>query len=282
MGGVNHFAWWLPLCVSLSFPPFSPFSCSPFSLSSLHLILDEISMSEDAKRAALLSPEERLGSIIATTISYANAFLSVVDPLHHELLSTEYGKKVAAGEFHDSLVRFPFSSLFSSSFPLTFLPFLQGSNPEWIWSGAALVKDKGVKAHLDKQDLKDGYAVMSPFGSFVGGQLYLPTLGLVLNYLEGDMVMIRARYVLHEVMGFKGAFVFPLSLFLPLPSALAVPSFPPPPLTISLLQSSPSSSFLLPFFHPSLSPPILPSLRPSCFFSQVLESPSSFSGTTMP
>lgn len=59
--------------------------------------------------------------------------------------------------------------------------------------------------HLDESDAESTMACMVPCGDYDGAQLYCPTIGLVLNYELGDVVLLHADACAHEVLGYDGA-----------------------------------------------------------------------------
>jgi hypothetical protein len=58
--------------------------------------------------------------------------------------------------------------------------------------------------HTDRQDPQLGWTVLVALGSFTGGDLSMPQLGLKVRFEPGDMVMLRGRVVQHEVADWEG------------------------------------------------------------------------------
>lgn len=86
----------------------------------------------------------------------------------------------------------------------------------------AVLRNNRVHPHKDKGDYRDGWAVMTCFGDFEGGDLCLPSLdvdfwygersGVRIGYKPGDVVFLRSSVVEHFISRFTGerrsSFVF--------------------------------------------------------------------------
>ncbi|GAA6032194.1 hypothetical protein JCM8097_007119 [Rhodosporidiobolus ruineniae] len=146
-----------------------------------HLLSATIT-SPDAKAANSAPLSSRIGNAFSYTVSAANALVALTDTNYHGKITSAYKKRISGSLLDDSL----------------------GNHPDFIWSGAALVRNRAVDGHEDGSDDGAGFAAMAPFGAFSGGQLYLPTLGVVIEYRAGDLCLIRARWIKHEVLSFEG------------------------------------------------------------------------------
>ncbi|GAA5987907.1 hypothetical protein JCM11641_004578 [Rhodosporidiobolus odoratus] len=78
------------------------------------------------------------------------------------------------------------------------------NNPYALHNGLAVVHNTAVAPHFDRQDPKNSWGFMSPYGTFTGGKLVLPQFGVRVSYRAGDVVMLRARLVKHYVEPFHG------------------------------------------------------------------------------
>jgi len=74
-----------------------------------------------------------------------------------------------------------------------------------LMEGRSLIFNRQTPLHFDNRDLSVGWQVLIAGGNFKsGGSVYVPSLGLRLRLLPGDMVAIRGRLLAHKVEPWDG------------------------------------------------------------------------------
>lgn len=79
------------------------------------------------------------------------------------------------------------------------------------FQGLVLVKNLAAEPHKDTSDYKRGWVGMTWSGSYTGGELVVPILGIKISCQPGDVVFFRSTELEHYVLPFVGdrsAFVF--------------------------------------------------------------------------
>ena len=72
------------------------------------------------------------------------------------------------------------------------------------WAHRALLFNLETHAHRDLRDDRNGYAVISVFGSFVGGDFVVPSLGLKFSFQPGDVIFIKGQMLQHFITPWSG------------------------------------------------------------------------------
>ncbi|GAA5892193.1 hypothetical protein JCM5296_000039 [Sporobolomyces johnsonii] len=104
-------------------------------------------------------PSLRLANILSSSVSFAATVLHAADPQHHFHLVCQYTLKFKNGEFDQAV------------------------------SSAILVCNWAVRTHTAALDTDDSYSLMVPSGTYLGGQLHLPDLSVIIAYEAGDVAM---------------------------------------------------------------------------------------------
>ncbi|GAA6014503.1 hypothetical protein JCM8202_001561 [Rhodotorula sphaerocarpa] len=77
-------------------------------------------------------------------------------------------------------------------------------SPHLLFLAYSLVVNRQVAAHFDNRDPRYGWAGMSVFGQFVGGDLFFPDLNLRIEYRPGDILIFHSAILRHCVLDFTG------------------------------------------------------------------------------
>ncbi|GAA5824216.1 hypothetical protein JCM5353_000353 [Sporobolomyces roseus] len=73
-----------------------------------------------------------------------------------------------------------------------------------LFCTVALIVNARVSPHRDKRDSPHGFAAMTVFGEFEGGDLYLPRFNIRLRYSPGDIVLSKSALLEHAILPFEG------------------------------------------------------------------------------
>ena len=68
------------------------------------------------------------------------------------------------------------------------------------WSCRAILANVFTHAHVDAGDWKGGYAAITVFGSFTGGEFVVPDFRIKFPFQPGDVVFIKSHLLRHLVM----------------------------------------------------------------------------------
>jgi len=71
------------------------------------------------------------------------------------------------------------------------------------WTGRAVLFNLFTHAHCDPNDEKYGYAVITCFGSFEGGDFVIPEPGLKFRLRPGDVIFLKGAVLRHFVTPWK-------------------------------------------------------------------------------
>jgi len=75
-----------------------------------------------------------------------------------------------------------------------------------IWTTCAINFNWGaMNCHKDKHDYRHGLCFVVPFGDFTGGELYFPTLNIMIKMYPGIVVAFRSFEFKHTVLAYEGA-----------------------------------------------------------------------------
>jgi len=67
------------------------------------------------------------------------------------------------------------------------------------WAHRAFLFNQETRAHRDARDNRFGYAVLTTFGAFMGGEFVVPQLGLKFRHQPGDVIFIRGHQLCHFI-----------------------------------------------------------------------------------
>ena len=79
------------------------------------------------------------------------------------------------------------------------------------WPTLGLLINWVVAPHFDRRDAKDGYVCDTVTGSFTGGELVVPELGVQIALKPDDVLFMRSRLLEHFLAPFRGeryAFIY--------------------------------------------------------------------------
>ncbi|KAL6074266.1 hypothetical protein QOT17_004295 [Balamuthia mandrillaris] len=77
-------------------------------------------------------------------------------------------------------------------------------NPISPFATVVVNVDFAVEPHRNKNDYKEGLAVVIPLGDFTGGQLFFPEINVTVNTQPGDVVAFRSARLTHSVLPYVG------------------------------------------------------------------------------
>lgn len=73
-----------------------------------------------------------------------------------------------------------------------------------VYEGREVLWNRGSNLHTDSFDPPKAFAVITAFGNFTGGHLYMPNLGLRVRLRPGDAIAIRGRVIPHASEDWEG------------------------------------------------------------------------------
>ena len=73
-----------------------------------------------------------------------------------------------------------------------------------IYEGREILYNRTSTLHTDSSDPQNGWAILTAFGTFKGGYVRLPNLGLRIRLEPGDAIALRGRVIPHEVEAWDG------------------------------------------------------------------------------
>ncbi|TDL13271.1 hypothetical protein BD410DRAFT_735567, partial [Rickenella mellea] len=106
-----------------------------------------------------------------------NALTEAIDADFAKKLKILREKVIAASGFADAL---------SSIDPL-------------LMEGRCLIFNRRTTIHRDESDPPEAWALLFVVGSFKGGSMHFPELGLRVRFLPGDVIAMRGQVLEHEV-----------------------------------------------------------------------------------
>lgn len=74
-----------------------------------------------------------------------------------------------------------------------------GRNDPLVYEGREILWNRMSGEHRDSQDPQKSYAILTTFGDFKGGLVYLPYLGVRLRLEPGDALALRGRVLPHTI-----------------------------------------------------------------------------------
>lgn len=89
-----------------------------------------------------------------------------------------------------------------------------------VWPSHTVTWNRHIHPHFDKKDHPRGWSSLSVYGTFTsGGDLHIPTLGLVMRFTPRDYACLRGKFLEHSISKFQGGHRFahtsysPFSIF---------------------------------------------------------------------
>lgn len=78
--------------------------------------------------------------------------------------------------------------------------------PFKMWTTIAINvnTNTGMSLHKDKRDWQSGYCAVIPFGTYQGGEVYFPELGVTIMQMNTGVLFFKSRQLLHGVKPFIG------------------------------------------------------------------------------
>lgn len=73
-----------------------------------------------------------------------------------------------------------------------------------LYEGREILFNRLSGLHTDSQDPPLAWAILTAFGKFKGGYVFLPHLGLRIRLEPGDIVLIRGRVIPHLIEEWTG------------------------------------------------------------------------------
>ena len=73
-----------------------------------------------------------------------------------------------------------------------------------IYEDHEILYNRTSTLHTDSSDPQNGWAILTAFGTFKGGYVRLPNLGLRIRLEPGDAIALRGRVIPHEVEAWDG------------------------------------------------------------------------------
>ena len=73
-----------------------------------------------------------------------------------------------------------------------------------IYEGHEILYNRTSTLHTDSSDPQNGWAILTAFGTFKGGYIWLPNLGLYIRLEPGDTITLWGWVIPHEVEAWDG------------------------------------------------------------------------------
>lgn len=73
-----------------------------------------------------------------------------------------------------------------------------------IYEDHEILYNRTSTLHTDSSDPQNGWAILTAFGTFKGGYVRLPNLGLHIRLEPGDAIALRGQVIPHEVEAWDG------------------------------------------------------------------------------